>query len=342
MRWIFGLFAVILLVFSTFSLAQNIDDLDLVDAGTTPDSFLYGIDLALENIGLALTFSNSAKIEKNLRNAEERLSEVREMALENKIEAMARARNKLDEISDDVKKGLAKIDDDDSNEQLRKELRIENKIKNLDDKVDRVENEVKIKLKIEGGLTEEQKTLITDLINSFEGKVGELNIEIRQKKDKTKIKIKQKTGRDGDEVESELEIEEKIRNKIKVEIEDGETKINLKYGNVDEEYILDITDNEEILNEIASRLNVSVEEIRDIVKFDIEGDGGEKVEICHVPRGNGGAERSIEVNEASISAHLKHGDRLGECDDDEGDEGEDDGGDDNSEGDSADFNESSS
>ncbi len=274
MNKILSLAIVFVLVFSVLILAQDSEISQLVNPGITPDSFLYGVDLALENIGLALTFNSNVKIEKKLRNAEERLSEVRAMALENKIEEMAEAKEKLEEVSKDIKEDLDGIIGEDSKEELREIIKLEQKIGDLDDKVDEVEKEIKIKIKIKGDLTQEQMDLIIQLINSFEGKVGELDIKIKVKKGEIKIKVKEETGRDADEVEDELEEEEEIEGEeeIEVEIEDGRAEVDLEYGSIDEKFILETTDQEEILNEIALRLEVSVEDIRDIVKFDIEED----------------------------------------------------------------------
>ena len=85
-----GLIGVFVLMFMLVSVSaiENQTDLELIDAGTTPDSVLYFLDLAIENLGIALTFDNELKIEKELRIAEERLSEVREMALKNNLKAM--------------------------------------------------------------------------------------------------------------------------------------------------------------------------------------------------------------------------------------------------------------
>ena len=40
---------------------------------------------------------------------------------------------------------------------------------------------------------------------------------------------------------------------------------------------------------------------------------GKKVVLCHVPPGNPANAQTISVGEAAISAHLAHGDQLGEC-----------------------------
>ncbi len=56
------------------------------DAGITPDSIFYFFDIALENLDLALTFDEEAKVEKFIAYAEERLAEAEEMNDEEKQE----------------------------------------------------------------------------------------------------------------------------------------------------------------------------------------------------------------------------------------------------------------
>jgi hypothetical protein len=59
---------------------------DLPPAGITPDSPLYGLDKAIERIGLALTFNKAEKVEKRLQIASERLGELKEMTIKGKTE----------------------------------------------------------------------------------------------------------------------------------------------------------------------------------------------------------------------------------------------------------------
>jgi hypothetical protein len=58
-----------------------------------------------------------------------------------------------------------------------------------------------------------------------------------------------------------------------------------------------------------------------------EDDEDETV-ICHIPPGNPGNRRTIEVGGGAVSAHLGHGDHVGECDDDSDDHDDDGDGDD--------------
>ena len=74
---ILGLFLLICLSF--FVSGQDLEIVMDSEAGTTPDSFVWGIDRAIENLELALTFNIAKKENKRLENAYERLLEVKEM-----------------------------------------------------------------------------------------------------------------------------------------------------------------------------------------------------------------------------------------------------------------------
>ena len=82
-----------LALFSNFVLAQDITyQEDVAKGGIMPDSILYPIDMAFERI--TEIFSENAK----LNHAMERLSEVKVMVQQNKIEHTEKARIKFEEI----------------------------------------------------------------------------------------------------------------------------------------------------------------------------------------------------------------------------------------------------
>ncbi len=83
--------ALILLAFIPVSAAAQNTTLEdqntqLPDTGITPDSWMYGVKKAFENIDMALTFSEEAKAKKHLHYAELRLSEAKAMAEQGKPE----------------------------------------------------------------------------------------------------------------------------------------------------------------------------------------------------------------------------------------------------------------
>ena len=80
------------------------------EAGINPDSVFYGLDRAMERIQLALTFDKAKKSETALRNAEERLAEVKAMIQEGKQYKSEVAGNYHKESMDRVKKAMEGIE----------------------------------------------------------------------------------------------------------------------------------------------------------------------------------------------------------------------------------------
>jgi len=81
---------------------------ELVEAGTTPNSVLYGLDKAFEAIILALTFDHVKKAELHLEYAEERLSEAKKMIEKNKIKyvekLMAEREKEINKTNEEINK----------------------------------------------------------------------------------------------------------------------------------------------------------------------------------------------------------------------------------------------
>jgi len=151
------------------------EEIVLPDAGTTPDSPFYGLELAIERIQLALTFGNVAKAEKRLQHAEERLAEVRVMVEENKIKAAERARKEHGKIFAEVEIEVKKIDSKEAR------LKIERGIFTNRLKVVGISDSLgfKLKAKIRGKeLTQEQVDAFFVLLEELEIEVEEIDAEV--------------------------------------------------------------------------------------------------------------------------------------------------------------------
>lgn len=149
--FIFGI-----LLFLSFVHAEEISTLeDKLEAGTTPDSPLYGIDLALERIGEL--FSENIK----LLHAKERLAEVKVMINQNKLEHAEKARLKFEELRLRVK-NQTKIEE-------HKKL-----IDNLGQKISAIAS-------IKGQLTEQQRLDIKMLIEQHKERIKTETVEIINK-----------------------------------------------------------------------------------------------------------------------------------------------------------------
>ncbi len=345
--------------------------------GVTPDSFLYGLDVALDRLSFLLTFDQAAKSRKGLEIARERLLEVRAMAEENKVRAMERAQAEHDDTLTRVETSLRALERDDTSVELEEEVEIEKRVIEHRKKVEEVEGEIKVKIRARGGITPEQRELIDSVLSRLQNSTGEVEIEIESKKDKTKVKIRERTGKSEEDVEEEVEMveerrgladlkreraleaiedameeiaeaKEKLGNvsstllteaedhlaraeeafeagdygrafgqatsaaniaksakeeheereeeeelEIEVEIEGNVAKVEVEIGDAESKFRLETTDREAIIAEIAARTELSVEEIRSVVKFKEEEEHEEEVEEEHEEREE--RELSIEV-----------------------------------------------
>ena len=226
MKKLFAIFTTLLLL--PIVIAQQPTE----DPGVTPDSFLWGLDKALDNLNLLLTFDKGEKAKKGIEIARERLLEVKTMVEENKLEAAEKAKEEHGKTLVKVKEKVKEIEKDNPTDEIKKIIEIEKELEEHEDDVEEVNTELKVKIKVKGAITEEQKTLINSILDSLKGQTGEVEIEIKNKKDKIKIKIKQETGKSEKEIDEDIEdIEEEKglaelkREKAIEEIEDAKEEL---------------------------------------------------------------------------------------------------------------------
>lgn len=212
----FVIFLVTFLALASMTLAQEVTttpegaQIGTVTAGTTPDSFIWGLDVAIDNLRQLLTFDTSTKAKVGLETARERLLEVREMVIENKVNAAQKAQNEHVKTLEKVKTSVTALSRDNSTQELTETLEIEKEIEEHEEEVETVSEELKIKIEVKGGVTAEQQALIDSVLTLMQNKTGEVKIKIENKKDETKIKIKVETGKTDEEIEDEVEkLEEK-------------------------------------------------------------------------------------------------------------------------------------
>ncbi|HED05163.1 MAG TPA: hypothetical protein ENI61_00595, partial [Ignavibacteria bacterium] len=187
-------------IFPIVSAQQNIT----TEAGITPDSFLWGFDKTLDQLSLILTTGDVNKAKKALEIAQERLAEIKIMIEENKSNAAERAKVEHGKLLSGIEQNIVKLKEDNSTDEIKKVIDIEKELDVYDQKVQQTFGELKIKIKIDGKITSEQKKLIASILNSLEGQTGKVEIEIENKKDEIKVKINQETGRSEKEIESEI------------------------------------------------------------------------------------------------------------------------------------------
>ncbi|TAL46872.1 hypothetical protein EPN87_04170 [archaeon] len=167
---------------------------------TTPDNFLYGLNVAIDKISLLLTFDNTARAQKGLEIAHERLLEVRQMVAENKLDAAKAAAREYNDTLSTVESAMSGIHNSNKTEELRKKIEIETDFENYDNATSSVISQIETS----GNVTAGQQAIIDSIISSLGNRTGHVKIEIQNEKEKTKIEIQQE-GKDANETENELE-----------------------------------------------------------------------------------------------------------------------------------------
>ena len=180
-------------------------------AGATPDSPIsWGIDRALERISLALTLGKSAKAQKGLAHAQERLMEVKAMIQAKKLDKAENAEKAHKKALERVNEAIEGMDGQEPEAELEEQLEIEQELEEQEQEMDNIR--VKSKKKLQ--LTAEQQAKLDELIASLKGSVGEAKVKVEIKKNKIKIKVQAKTGKSAEEVEKAVKAKAKSEAKV--------------------------------------------------------------------------------------------------------------------------------
>lgn len=185
-----------------------------IDAGIMPDSFFYGVDVALDNINIALS-SKDNRAEKGLKVARERLLEVRMMIDENKFDKSLRAQKEYSDILFKVEESVSDIDLDNVDKEIEKKIEMEKKIGEHRLELEEIKDELRMKIDVRGNLSEESLEIVDSVLSNLDNSTKMVEIKIDEEKNKTKIKIKNETGR------TEVEIEKRVK---EIEEEKGLTQ----------------------------------------------------------------------------------------------------------------------
>jgi len=232
------------------------------DPGITPDNPLWGLDKAIEKIELALTLGKSAKAQKGLQHAHERLLEVKEMIEKNKLEYVEKAEQAHTQTLTKVRARIQALEEEDE-EDIEKVAELENTLDNQEDELDNIRT--KVKIKIEGlTLTEEQIARLFVFINSLDENIERVRIDIENKQERTKIKIKQKTGK------SEIEIEDSLgklkeKRKVKAKVFGDFSKVKVEY-----KFTIRATSKKEVIKQIIERFALTEEQANRLLKVERE------------------------------------------------------------------------
>ena len=278
---IIAMLAISLLVLSPFVLAHNetpsnetaleitevsvqdetvSENVEITDAGVSPDSVVYGLDRAIERINLALIFNKIKRAEKALLIAEERLAEVEAMIEKNKLDKAEIAQQKYKEITEDNEKTIDEIESEGDNETSAKVLRdvigLELKAMSHREKVVFVKN--RILERQSGKMTEEQIAHLREVFDKIISKASEMENKTAEKRNRIKVKHKvlaELTDEELEDFEAELKqkergkIKEELKEKIKNKASSGKKNADKKMKSAEEESDGGIED-EEVVEEI--------------------------------------------------------------------------------------------
>ena len=199
------LLLIVVLLYGTVQIASAKE----TDLGILPDNLFYSIDITIEKINLALTFSDEEKISKELEFAKERLSEARLMAEKKNMRALKETEVEHGRLLEDVKARLNDIDGDQSSLRLyvKTEREIEEYRLAAEEEFRRIDLKELRLLTIESdeNPTDEQMEQMKMIISNLKGQAGEVKIESNNQKTKLMIKIKNNMGRSDQEIEDEVE-----------------------------------------------------------------------------------------------------------------------------------------
>jgi hypothetical protein len=255
------------------------------DAGVTPDSPFWGLERAMERISLALTFGKSAKAQKGLAHAQERLAEVQMMISQKRFKEAAEAEAIHDETLAEVEATVQDIESSDATDELAEVQDVEAAIAKHKKQVSDLNENIRVHVK--GELTAEQQTMLDDLVESFKDSSAKVDISIKAKKDRTMVKVKlveEKTNGQGKKVTVDnRNLKPKPAKTVKSENEETSAEVG-ETGDVNAEDTddLDARDTEDAeTEETATEETEDVEDTEDAetdepVENEVKAKGGRK------------------------------------------------------------------
>ena len=176
------LFIIMIMILAIPATAEEV----LPDPGITPDSVLYPVDVFFDEIGVALSFGDEAKINKRFEVAEERLAEAQAMIQANKTEKAEEALENHNALMEQVRARINTTNG--ANETLKLQLQIEERLRIHEGKI----------VDVASDLDPEDQGIMTGVLNQ----AGSMEDEVQQGKTRTMSEID-----NSDVVECELKEE---------------------------------------------------------------------------------------------------------------------------------------
>lgn len=195
---IYSAILMVLLV-ATFAAAKDIDvSADAkAQAGVTPDSMFWGLDTAMENVEVALTFNDESKARKRILFAKERLVEAKIMTDNDNFEDAEKARRIHQKHMIALKNMLQVQQSLNATQELRSNVEIEQELNSQEKEAD---SYIKMRIMVKGDLNEEQKSRLIALFESFKNESSSARLSVQQEREKIKIKLRTKESLTEEEV----------------------------------------------------------------------------------------------------------------------------------------------
>lgn len=163
-----------LLLLMPFTLAQGLEP--EVNAGITPDSGLYGLDVLFDNLRIAMTINSFEKAKLRIEIAEERIAEMKLMSESNKLEALDRARIEQEIQMNEIEKIRVKLTD---NEKVDIQQRLQKHILVLETVLEKVPEQAKMGIKL----------ALENSVRVFDKQQEDISVELRESKEEIRVKI---------------------------------------------------------------------------------------------------------------------------------------------------------
>ncbi|MCX8159063.1 MAG: DUF5667 domain-containing protein [Candidatus Pacearchaeota archaeon] len=202
-----------LLAFSAFALAEEAvvsteatqEEAEIsAEPGITPDSAFYGLKLGWEKLGVAFTFNQEKKAQKELALAKKRLMEMRKMAEKGNVKAMERAQQKHDALIENAQARLALIQEDTTETKAKlaaeKVIGIERALKAHQNRIEVLQD-----ILAEKNLSDEARTAIESAIERMENRTKVMEQKLEERKERVKTRLRAITEKSEQEINAEFE-----------------------------------------------------------------------------------------------------------------------------------------
>ena len=135
---------------------------------TTPDKPFYGLSVAVDKVGLALTFDKHAKAHKGLTIAHERLLEIKAMREANKLDAAQKSADNYADTMNTVSDAIETAPEDAPEKDAEEIGKIDSELADVTETSDDVSNELASTAEV-NSLTESQKARIAKINEKISG-----------------------------------------------------------------------------------------------------------------------------------------------------------------------------